>query len=242
MSIMLKGLSSWRYASRIEKAALWLIAIGFFIPLVIFSGYSLIDWIPLDAPIPLIEGRSSVFHFRANMGGGYRISIRTDKTIPFQVLDCMLGLASGPSKASDCRTTPQVIDLNWKLTRRKDGSVVQQGKYIDSLGGGYSDTTIDAEFAYVRVSRGAYDLEIVPTRDGTALQVAHPRAHFEVDSDYYVGSIILHLLSVIIGVAFIVLGCAIMAVCQWRMKKLHKTSSHKNSQLCEQSPDDSIPS
>jgi hypothetical protein len=219
---MLRRLSTWRSASRTEKTALWLIATGFFIPLVIFSGYSLISWIPLDTAVSLIEGHSSVFHFRVNMSGDYRISIRTDKTIPFQVLDCMLGLSSVMSKASDCKTTPQVVDLNWKLTRSKDGLVVQQGKYADSLGGGYSDANIDAQFAYVRVSRGAYDLEIVPTRDGTALQVAHPRAHFEVDSDYYVGSIILHLLSVIIGVTLIVLGCAIMAVYQWRLKRLHK--------------------
>lgn len=219
---MLRRLATWRSASRTEKTALWLIASGFLIPLVIFSGYSLINWVPLDAPITLIEGHPSVFPFRVNMGGDYRISIRTDKTIPFQVLDCMLGLASVLSKTADCKTTPQAIDLNWKLMHSKDRSVVQLGKYTDSLGGGYSDTNIDAEFAQVRVSRGAYDLEIVPTLDGRALQVAHPRAHFEVISDYYVGSIILHLLSVMIGVALVVLGCAIMAVYQWRLKGLHK--------------------
>jgi hypothetical protein len=152
------------------------------------------------------------------MGGYYRISVRTDKTIPFQILDCMLGLASGPNKDLDCKSTPQVIDLNWRLTRTKDGSVVEQGKYGDSLGGGYSDTNIDAQFAQVRVPRGAYDLEIVPTRDGDALQLAHPRAHFEIDNDYYVGSIILHLLSVIFGVVLIVIGCLIMAVYEWRSK------------------------
>jgi hypothetical protein len=80
---MLRRLSTWRPASRTEKAALWLITIGFLIPSVVFIGYYLVTWIPLAAPIDLSAERASVYHFRVNMGGNYQISIRTDKTIPF---------------------------------------------------------------------------------------------------------------------------------------------------------------
>jgi hypothetical protein len=216
---MLRRLSTWRSASRAEKAALWLIAIGFLIPSIVFIGYYLVIWIPLDAPIDLSAGRASVYHLRVNMGGEYQISIRTDNTIPFQILDCMLGLATGPSKSLDCKDTPRALFLRWKLTRSKDGSLIKQGQYVDSFGGGYSNTNIDAYFAGVRVPRGAYDLEIISTRDGTALQVANPRAHVEVNNDYYVGSVIAHVLSLIAGVTLIVISCAIMAVYEWESRR-----------------------
>ncbi|WP_157466444.1 hypothetical protein [Edaphobacter aggregans] len=136
-------------------------------------------------------------------------------------MDCLLGLGQRTA-LNDCGQIQQVLDLDWQLYR--SGDLIQQGKYGDNLGGGHSKDYIDAEFGYVYVKRGRYTLIITPTKNSQLLAPTNPRAHFEIASDYYVGSLILQSGSLFFGVFLIVVGSAIMAIQQWRLKRMRSGS------------------
>ena len=105
--------------------------------------------------------------------GWYWIMVQVEKPLPFQQMECMMGVTTSPLDSKDCSIHYPLLRADWK--------VLEQGHPVSS---GSSTTKADAKFTEQYIfkflgSFGAeagkkYVLEVKFTKDGTPLNVAHP--------------------------------------------------------------------
>ena len=91
---------------------------------------------PVYLPVPLTIGRVHIPEFRINLSGPYEISIEAKKRIPFDTLNCLLGMSMQPEQ---CNQQP-VVHATWAVT--SDGTVIAKGTSDAERGGGWADDTI----------------------------------------------------------------------------------------------------
>jgi hypothetical protein len=138
---------------------------------------------PIDIPISIAAGHVLTPEFRVNVDRLYTIEVVAKKTIPFDTLNCLLGMPQ-PGTQKQCERS-SVIKAAWTL--RSDGTTVAQGtSEADSGGGGWSDDDIARGIGSFRSEKGRnYVLDVNFLTDGAALSATDPHLKVEVSTDYY---------------------------------------------------------
>jgi hypothetical protein len=104
--------------------------------------------LPVDVPVSVKPTHVRTGEFRVNLKRPYLIKLEAKKRIPFDDLNCLLGVASGPGNFMGIKcNTPSVVRANWVLTSGK--KIVAKGTPGPHGPGGWSDETIERDFRFV---------------------------------------------------------------------------------------------
>jgi len=103
---------------------------------------------PVDVPISMAVGHIRAREFRINQNAPYTIGIEVQKTIPFDTLNCLLGMAMGRSSTAlqECPDTPSVVKASWVLT--SSGYIVARGSSDDYRSGAWMNGSISRELGH----------------------------------------------------------------------------------------------
>ncbi len=127
-------------------------------------------WAPVDLPITLSPGHIKTKEFKLNLSGYYDVAIEVQKNIPFDTLNCLLGVRA-PTR---CGNTQSVIEVTWTLysgerivargpsTTNNDGTAWAQSSISRGLGG------FDGKYGK------RYTLEASFLKDGSRLASCNP--------------------------------------------------------------------
>jgi hypothetical protein len=127
----------------------------------------------LDIPISLAKGTVLTPEFLVKREG-YEIFIRAEKKLPFEVMNCMLGLRLFASGADSCGSEP-LLQVDW-VVRDHDQVIAQGGVHWRDTGGRWAEDFIDRSIGgFGGESKKKYVLELRFTGDASALNVTNPR-------------------------------------------------------------------
>lgn len=166
------------------------IGLGFVLAgLLLFGGWILYletrRYVPIDIPVAMSVGHIGTREFTVNMSGRYEIEIEVQKKIPFDTLNCLLGMS--PSAQKDCPDSPAVVNASWVLW--SDGKIEQSGSSADDKGGAWASDTISREIGYFDGKPGhKYRLEVDILADGTRLAPRDPHFKVSITSDFVEGA------------------------------------------------------
>jgi hypothetical protein len=154
---------------------------------------------PVSVPVSLTTGRVHIPEFRINLSGPYEISVEAKKRIPFDTLNCLLGMSTLPAK---CDQQP-VVQASWVVT--SDGVVIAKGTSDAERGGAWANDTIAKQIGGFEGKRNRrYSLDVDFTADGSVLRATDPHLVVGITSDFYEGSIWMSY--------FLFLGCSGVAI------------------------------
>jgi hypothetical protein len=137
-------------------------------------------WTPADMPISMAKGRIRTHAFTVNYSSYYLIEIEAQKTVPFETLNCLLGVDAN----NNCSATPSVVNASWVLTSK--GTVVAEGSTSGVGGGGWRKDYIERIVGSFIGERGReYVLMVDVLSDGSALSITHPRLRVTVSPAAY---------------------------------------------------------
>lgn len=124
----------------------------------------------LDMPISLAKGTVVTPEFPVKREG-YVIKIQISKKLPFNELNCMMGLRL---PLHNCEEEP-LLQVDWIL-RDHDEVVAQGCVHVADTHGGWADDFIERDIGrFGGEGKRRYVLELRFTKDGAALNVAAPR-------------------------------------------------------------------
>ena len=162
-----------------KSAAAWVLA-GL---VCVGASYLLGDWYnwePLSQGVALKPGVIETRTFSTDRNGYYEIAVNIDKDSALDNAPCLLGI--DPSQAPDgCKDASSLIDISWTLS--SGGEQIAQG----------DSSEVNDVYAAGRLGRvigefwgqrgGQYALALNVKRDGSTLDVAHPRLVVKVNED-----------------------------------------------------------
>jgi hypothetical protein len=153
---------------------------------------------PVYMPVSLVVGHVHVPEFRINLSGSYEITVEAQKRIPFDTLNCLLGMSMAPEK---CNVNP-VVKASCAVT--SNGVVIAEGNSDTERGGAWGNDTIEKQicsFEGKKNRRYAVDLDF--TADGSALRPTDPHLVVGITSDFIEGAMWISF--------FLSLGCSAVA-------------------------------
>jgi hypothetical protein len=156
---------------------------------------------PVYLPVALTPGPVHIPEFRINLSGPYEIRVEVKKRIPFDTLNCLLGM---PALTSSQKCEQQsVVQASWVVTG--DGIVIAKGRSDADKGGGWANDTIERQIGSFEGKRNRrYSLDVDFTADGSVLRATDPHLVVEITSDFYEGSMWISFL--------LLLGCSGVAI------------------------------
>jgi hypothetical protein len=138
---------------------------------------------PIDMPIATAAGHIRTPTFKVNVSRLYTIELVTKKTIPFDTLNCLLGMSNDPFKKC---ARPSVVKAAWVVTSGRD--IVAQGTSDGDQGGAWAQDDIARELGSFRSKSGhSYQVDVDFVTDAAALSPTDPHLKVEVSTDYYEG-------------------------------------------------------
>jgi hypothetical protein len=162
-------------------------------------------WVPVDIPISLAEGQFRTPDFETNLKAQYIIEIKVQKKIPFDTLNCLLGVERDHSQSEKCTNIPSAVNASWILSSQ--GTVVARGSTTETTGGDWEVDAIARQIGSFRADKGhRYTLDINVLTDGSSLAVGNPRLKVEVHPSYYEGSAFGDISFVLAAVGLILAG------------------------------------
>ncbi len=186
--------------------------------LVLFGGWVLYlgtrHYVPIDMPVAMSVGHIRTREFTVNVSDPYEIEIEVEKKIPFDTLNCLLGMS--PSSQEDCSDSPAVVNASWVLL--SDGKIAQSGSSADDKGGAWASDTISREIGRFDGKAGhTYRLEVDILADGTRLALGDPHLKVSVTSDFVEGAMFETALLIDPAAGVLVLiGVVLLIVCSRR--------------------------
>jgi hypothetical protein len=137
--------------------------------------------VPVDLPIPPAAAQPITSDFKLNFDSLYLIEIEAQKTIPLDMLHCLLGVQADSAR---CKDAAPAIAATWILSR--EGDEYRRGTSAEP----HSATThTDGVARVIGEFQGkageAYQLQVTLTADASALAAAHPRLKVAVASIAY---------------------------------------------------------
>jgi hypothetical protein len=183
-------------------------------------------WVPVDTPISLTVGHIRTPEFKINQNALYEIAIDAERNIPYQTLNCLLGVEDiYPER---CKDTPSVIRASWVLT--SNGAAVAHGSSDEFKGGGWS-VTVERDIGSFRLSEGKrYVLDVDILNDGTLLQATHPRLKVGVHPEYYEGNMVSSLFVTAFACLLGLIGTVLLLIGLLRKRDFSQTSAVEVSQ------------
>jgi hypothetical protein len=176
--------------------------------------------------VSLAPGEVTTPEFPVNLSAQYTIEVEAKKTIPFETLNCLLGMSTMPDQKCD---RPSVIKASWILT--EGGKVVQTGTSGADDGGGWANDTIGRELGTFWLKRGqAYVLHVQFSVDGRALAPTDPHLKIEVHPGFYEGTMFTSYFLMRMCVWVVALDLLILAAgglkWLWQRKKVSRLSAN----------------
>jgi hypothetical protein len=180
---------------------------------------------PVYLPVSLAEGEITDNNFRTNLSGQYELSVEAKKTIPFDTLNCLLGLDILLWEKCDHAS---VVKANWTLTDR--GKVIQKGTSDTNADSGWREDAIDRGLGTFWLQRGhSYAIRFQSLEDGRALAPTNPHLKVEIHPSFYEGTMFRGYFLRYWCERVALVGCGILAlsvlVWIWNKKKRRNLQS-----------------
>lgn len=178
---------------------------------------------PIDLPVSLKLGHAHTEKFKVNLHHAYIVEIEAKKRIPFDELNCLLGVTTDPANVlgKKCEKSP-VVNVNWTLRSGNEivGGAASSGT---TSAGGWGDETVERILGSFEGESGrSYVLDFESLADGSALAATDPHLKVRVsatfDEDMMVGSLLWFWLWVAVAVAGLVLLSMSAVRSLWRKK------------------------
>jgi hypothetical protein len=163
---------------------------------------------PVAIPISMAIGHVRTPEFKVNLSAIYNIEIEVQKTIPFDRLNCLLGMDLDEPRPSsrpvgECPDQPSVVNASWVLM--SDGTTVANGSTDGPRLGSWRQESITRQLgAFQGQSGRRYVVDVGVLADGSRLDPGNPRLNVEVDSEYSK--------AVMVGNAFVLLAMGIIVL------------------------------
>lgn len=141
---------------------------------------------PVDVPISMAVGHVRSREFKVNLNALYIIEIEVQKKIPFDTLNCLLGLgtSSTSSALQECPDRPSVVKASWTLT--SGGQTVANGSSDDDREGDWGNDSISRILgSFHSKDGGRYVLDLNVLADGSSLALGNPRLKVRVHPMFY---------------------------------------------------------
>lgn len=139
-------------------------------------------WKPVSFAIDLRPGvttRSPLFS--VNLTTNYLIELEVERNLPFEQLNCLLGVGEAVD-LKKCQTTPSPVDLKWSVIT-SSGRQVAQGDSELKHDGAWSNTIIGRTIGEFHGEKGGeYIAQVESLRDASVLAIANPRITIRVHS------------------------------------------------------------
>ena len=187
--------------SRYSNVGVWFLLAGLLPVLILSLWRATLNTIPVLKPISLSVGQITQ-PFMVNFTGTYTVRIEAERKLPFETLQCLLGLGVQERlPEGQCNNIPAVLNASWTLT--ESGQIIKAGTSATADGGAYANDSIANELGWFEGKRGHhYVLEMNILQDGSALAVTNPKLRVGIDEGVYEGFMF---------VEFLILGWAVFS-------------------------------
>jgi hypothetical protein len=154
-----------------KKIAFTLLAIGACLLATSTIVVNWYKWEPVSFPIDLHVGQLESPSFRVNRSTHYLIELEAERALPFEQLNCLLGI--DPGLPDPCKETPSPIDLKWSVAS-SDKSIAEGTS--DQEHSGAWGGTINRTIGRFEGEKGKeYRLKIESLKDASVLAPAKPK-------------------------------------------------------------------
>jgi hypothetical protein len=142
--------------------------------------------LPVYIPVSLKPGHVRTQEFTVNLNKLYTISIEAKKRLPFDTLNCLLGVSADPGNVLGKTCNEQeVIKANWVLTSNSKVVAKDTSESIPAWVS-WSGTTAERQIGKFEGESGRrYVLDVEFLTDGSALAVTDPHLKVEVTNAFY---------------------------------------------------------
>jgi hypothetical protein len=145
-----------------------------------------VDWTPLERPINLTKGHRVSASFVAARDVRYVLQVDTQRSIPFERQNCLLGIESFIPER--CSTIPRELDLSWTVT--SGGTEIARGEG-SNVSGGYWGPTIGVVLCGFEAKRGhTYAIDLFVRQTSLDLQHTAPKLQIQVSGAVYKGAFV----------------------------------------------------
>jgi hypothetical protein len=126
----------------------------------------------VDMPVSLSLGTVRTPEF-APATHWYWIMVQGEKPLPFQQMQCMMGVTANPFEAKNCTSDDPLLRADWTVWN--EGQVVSSGSSTTKAADMYTkDYIFKFLGSFPALSGKKYLVEVKFTKDGTPLNVANP--------------------------------------------------------------------
>lgn len=146
---------------------------------------------PVSMPVSLAVGQVKTPEFRVYVSQYYIVGITVKRRLPLDVLNCMLGISTGPLDPTNCDKKP-VLQADWRLW--SSGEIVGRGSSVSDRGGGWANDSVECNIGNFKGEFGKkYVLVVDFTRDGTPLAVTDPHLMVKIPAGSYLSAMLTGL-------------------------------------------------
>jgi hypothetical protein len=139
------------------------------------------NFVPVNVPVSLLAGQSVTENFRLNFDGLYLIEIEAEKTIPLNILHCLMEVEADQA---ECKYIPPAIEAAWAIS--SNGQEIAHGSSLQLHSIPVQTENVLRVIGEFQGKAGQlYQLRFASTTDGQTLARAHPRLKVGVASIAY---------------------------------------------------------
>jgi hypothetical protein len=126
----------------------------------------------VDMPVSLAVGTVRTPEF-APATHWYWVMVQVEKPLPFNQMQCMMGVTSNSFDSKDCTSDDPLLRAHWTVL--EDGQAVKSGSSTTRAAAAYTkDNIFKFIGSFPALSGKKYVVEVKFTKDGTPLNVANP--------------------------------------------------------------------
>jgi len=126
----------------------------------------------VDMPVSLAIGTVQTPEFSV-ASHWYWIMVQVEKPLPFQQMECMMGVTAGPLDSKDCSSNDPLLRADWTVS--EEGRIVSSGSSTTQAWAKHTKQYIFKFLGSFSAEAGKkYVVQVKFTKDGTQLNVANP--------------------------------------------------------------------
>ena len=126
----------------------------------------------VDIPVSLAVGTVRTPEFSPPTHW-YWIMLQVEKPLPFQQMECMMGVTAGPLDSKDCNSNDPLLRADWTVWN--DGHIASSGSSTTQADAKHTKENIFKFLgSFPALAGRKYVVEVKFTKDGTPLNVANP--------------------------------------------------------------------
>lgn len=125
---------------------------------------------PMAFPFNLRPGTTASPAFRVDANGNYLIELEAERTLPFDQLNCLLGISPGITEPCELASP---VDISWRVTSQNE--IVAKGSSREGASGAWGDRVSRTLGRFPGKQGDEYVLHVESAKDASALADANPR-------------------------------------------------------------------